>query len=238
MGEGRLSRAHELRRRAETLIASAGWLSARELLSEALTLYRDEANPAGEVACLRGLGDVAARLDEVGQADELYRQALDGARHNGDRVLEGECLYRQADLRRRQGKLDEAGELLARAASLLGEVGHHRAEAECFGLLGEIGRQRGAPPGEVLGWYRRAQARQLEVGELRGAAVTLTFMGNYLRDRDPTGAATAFVQAAEIHRGLGSEHRAAPLLLAAHKLDPSRYPAPAAPAPGPWDEET
>ena len=235
MGGARIERAHALRRRAETHIASAGWLSARELLDEALAIYRQEGDSAGEAACLRGLGDVAVKLDEIAVADEVYGAALVIARAAGDGVAVGDCLLRQGDLRRTQGQLSDARSALEQAAAAYRTAAHRRGEAQCLGLLGEVARASAAPELEVLSLYRDAFAMQMEVGDLRGAAVTLTLLASFLRERDPVAAASAFAQAAELYRGLGLGHRVEPYLAAARKLDPARaasWPVASPPAEG------
>ena len=235
MSEARLERAHELRRRAETHLISAGWLSARELLEDALDIYQDEAHAAGQAQCLRGLGDAALKLDEPVAAGRYYEQALAAAA--GDERERAECLLRMADLLRADGKTGDAKARLVEAAELFRACGHRIGEAQCLGLLGELARQEGAGDDEVLSRFRAAHGLQMEAGDLRGAAVTLTFIANYLKERDPARAAEAFVKAADIYDGLGLGHRAEPFLAAARRLDPAGAPPPRPRRPGPWDSD-
>jgi len=237
MESGRLKHAAELRRRAETHLVSAGWLSARELLDDALTIYREEADSTGEIHCLRGLGDVAFKLDEAERAQQLYGQALDAARTKADAHLVAECLFRQGDLLRSLGDHAAATTRLREAEQAYGECGDARGRARCLGLQGEVGREAGAPEEEVLARYRSAHTLQMESGDLRGAAVTLAFIANLLKEREPQQAAAAFVQAARIYEGLGLDHRSEPFLAAARRLDPDGTPPPTPRRPGPWDSE-
>jgi tetratricopeptide (TPR) repeat protein len=236
VNEERRARAAGLRRRAETHIASAGWLSARELLQDALDIYRQEGDASGESACLRDLGDVAFKLKETAEASAFYEQALAVAEGASDRESRAETTYRLADLARAAGRGSEASALFRSAADMFQELNLRRLQAQCLGMLGEVKRQEGADQ-EALALYRQAQRLQVDDGDLRGAAVTLTFMANLLKDREPAQAAAAFAQAGQIFEGLGMPHRAEPFLAAARRLDPASAPPAAARPPGPWDQD-
>jgi tetratricopeptide (TPR) repeat protein len=238
MGEGRLERARQLRSRADTMLASAGWLAARDLYRDALDAFVDEGAHAEQAACLRGLGDVARQLEEPKLAREQYQRALEIERELGAAAGEADTLLRLAELERVGEQWQPAWHTLEQAAERYRAAGQRAGQARCLGLMGEVAHKLERSPDEVLRLYLEARDLQLQLDDRRGAAVTLTFMAHFLQEQgQEPRAAAAFAQAAELYDALGLHHRAQPFRAAARRLDPSLELADPDIPRAAWDED-
>ena len=83
-------------------------------------MARAQGQPAGEAACLRALGTIAAAGDppDAAAAESCFAQAGELAATLEMRPLVAHCHFELAKLRRRAGHLDQAREDLAVATTM------------------------------------------------------------------------------------------------------------------------
>jgi hypothetical protein len=109
---------------------------AIELLTQALTIFREIGNREGEASALGGLGDSHASLGEYREAIELYSQALTIFREIGNREGEASALGGLGDSQANLGEYREAIELYSQALTICRETHDRYGEAFALDYLG------------------------------------------------------------------------------------------------------
>ena len=126
---------------------------------EALALYRQAGDQAGEASALIDIGRVYERTERIAQALEIFQQSLNVARMAGARYEEASALRRTGAVLYNTGQYRSAVEAQGQAVALA------RADQE---------RARAAREESAAN-----AARTLELGALNDFAVTLTDLGRY-----------------------------------------------------------
>ncbi len=140
-----------------TIVEARGWI-ARAL---------DAAPRDGSRALLLSLAASFATLqDDLVASLRLAGEALDVARAAGDPSATAQALFRIAEARHRQGRLDDAEELYREALPEFRSSGAAREEMLCLGNLGMIARQRGAL-NDAVTLLEDAMLRAQRLGERR-----------------------------------------------------------------------
>ena len=140
-----------------TIVEARGWI-ARAL---------DAAPQDGSRASLLCLAASFATLqDDLTESLRLAGEALEIARAAADAPATAQALFRIAEARHRQGRLDDAEELYSEALAQFRSSGAGREEMLCLGNLGMIARQRGALH-DAVALLDDAMARASRLGERR-----------------------------------------------------------------------
>ena len=108
---------------------------------QALILYREVGDRAGEAATLNNIGLVYDGLGDRQQALTYYQQALPITREVGNRAGEAVTRYNIAMIHRTEGDLDRAVDKLERVVDLDRQVGHPDLESDTA-ILEEVRQQR------------------------------------------------------------------------------------------------
>ena len=156
-----------------------------------------------QVEAMLKLGQVLELVGEWGEADALYRQALELGRAEGDRPAQARCETAIGELFRKQGRYEEAGEWLQRALANFQELGDEAEAARVLHFSGTLGAQQGD--------YERAQALYEQSLVIRrrqddrvGLASLLSNLGIVARYRGQVKQAQAlFEESLSIRRALG-----------------------------------
>lgn len=120
---GELARSESPRREAlvRRLLAKACWRLGRldraaSLYARAADRFRELGDPAGEIVCFQGLGNVRAAQGRWGQAEQAHREALARCGSGeSDHVRRAQTYNNLSQVARRRGKLDEAASWQRRA---------------------------------------------------------------------------------------------------------------------------
>jgi tetratricopeptide (TPR) repeat protein len=124
---------------------------AIELTTRAVTLYSVENDirpQAARTDLPRAEGDLGTRYlahGDLERAEELFQAALDHLAETGVERLRSRGLLSMAELRRTQGRLDEALDLIDRAIGLAERFDERIALAMAHQQLGQVHADRGAP---------------------------------------------------------------------------------------------
>lgn len=124
------------------------------------------------------LGQVLDLMGDWGQADTLYRQALDLAGHSQDQAGAAGSLRALGWLRRKQGAYAEATSYLMQALAAFQQVGADTSVSQVMADIGEVARQVGSYA-EARTWYERSLdlASTLDEQEQRLRAQAQTLKG-------------------------------------------------------------
>jgi tetratricopeptide (TPR) repeat protein len=199
---------------------AAAWLDTE--LSNMLAAARHVAgdNPAGQIR------DLAANLHRhlrsrgrYRDAEALHRCALATARAAGDRTSELDALTRLADIKRLQGRHEQALQHFVHALDLARAAGDRTRELEALRGLGMVHRRQGRHDealddfGQALATARAAGNRQAELNALNGLGDIHRRQGRYWQALEhftqALGAATTMDHGtAELNalNGLGDVH--------------------------------
>jgi len=123
-------------------------------LERAHGLWTEQQNRRGLAMALTNIGIVHQARDELDTAAACYRESLAIKQEIGDRSGGCETATYLGVVRARQGQLDEALELLHRAASDADRLGLHAELAEACLALSEVHEAFGDHAGALV-WFRR-----------------------------------------------------------------------------------
>jgi tetratricopeptide (TPR) repeat protein len=147
---------------------------AHQCYAEALAIRREISDSDGVVASLSSLGTWYSAKGETGEAEHVQLEALEMGRKLGLRSLEGEVLTELGGTYRKQGRLDEALDMLNAARNVLAATGDvvYLCIAQCYSAQLAAARGDAAAAHEAL-----AAARQ--IGEQTGSGPE-SELGRYL----------------------------------------------------------
>ena len=161
---------------------------ALEHAREAIDLYRQVDDQAGEAFALKGLADLYAGVGDIGHALGFYFDALRTAEQADAGEISGICLCDIALLQSEQGDHQRAIEHLLRARELFSTAGLRRFEVRTLANLASVS----AAAGEYrsgLDYGLRAMAIYQALDDRTELATTLANLSRiYQALDDPTGA--------------------------------------------------
>jgi UPF0716 family protein affecting phage T7 exclusion len=203
--------AGRLRRRCETDIASGrltfrasggGWQwRSQPEAGESRRSLDPEYHPDlinDRAAALIGSGETA-------QAMELWERSLEEYACAGTPVARGAVLNEMATALAARGDVPRALAALDEALTIFSSVAVPGAMAAVLGNRGNIAANTGDLEA-AIGWWRRGAAIQLQEGDDRGRAITLTNMASaFVRSRKPAEAMPLYQQALALFETIGDE---------------------------------
>ena len=127
-------------------VRRSDFTSAREMLAEALPLYRRVGDVLGEANCLRNLGDVEFLESNNQIARDLFNQALPLYRRVGDVLGEANTLESIGQLQMSAGDLRAAVAAFHRAGELYERVGQRAWAEKCRAKERDLATKRAEPP--------------------------------------------------------------------------------------------
>jgi tetratricopeptide (TPR) repeat protein len=176
-----------------------------------LAVHRELGHDREVAADLIRTGLILAQQGRFGDADVLYHEAIDAARHAGDRQLEGSVLQNLGSLATDRGRYAEAAERYRDALKLFQEANDEGAVMRTCNLLGSV-EQIAGRLAEARSWYERSreiaeqrQEPQYLAQALQNLGIILQKEGDLARDKgDEKTAKRRFEAAADsVRQGLG-----------------------------------
>jgi class 3 adenylate cyclase/tetratricopeptide (TPR) repeat protein len=139
---GREAQAHDLEGRARHFLVMAGDRAIRLDVAAAQAYYRRalELSPPGDPGrgeALLKAGEAANQAGDLGEADRLFREALEEGRARGDRLMEGEAGVRLSNFIWLRGEREHAWSTLVAAVALLER---EQSEAELARAYAQMAR--------------------------------------------------------------------------------------------------
>lgn len=157
--------------------ASAGqFREALQSLTQALAIYQEIENHAGESRSLTGLGVVLRNLGQYQQAISLYQQSLAIDRRLGDRASEGNTLGNLGVVYRNMGDYRQAMDLFEQALSIARDVGDRALESRSLANLGNVHNNL-EDYQQAISFFEQALPIDREVGNRREEGRTLGNLG-------------------------------------------------------------
>ncbi|AKT37081.1 toll/interleukin-1 receptor domain-containing protein [Chondromyces crocatus] len=168
---------------------------ARQRFEQALPLYREARDVAGEARCRRRLGDLALEQGLIEEAVARYGDALALYRQIKEEAGAVYCLRRLGDLAVVQEQFGEAQQRYQDAKDVVGE-------ASCLKRQGDLALDRAKPHMAIL-HYEQALERFREAGDPVGDAACLVGLAEAALDRgEDEDAVLRYHQALPIYREL------------------------------------
>jgi class 3 adenylate cyclase/tetratricopeptide (TPR) repeat protein len=156
-----------------------------------------------QVEAMLRLGQVLELVGEWGEADGLYRQALELGRAQGDRPAQARCETAIGELFRKQGQYDEAGDWLQRALVGFQELQDEAEAARVLHFAGTLGAQQGDYE-RAQALYEQSLAIRRRLDDKTGLASLLSNLGIVARYRGQVSQARAlFEESLSVRRALG-----------------------------------
>ncbi len=115
----------------------------KNLLEEALRLYRRVGDKTGEAAVNYNLAGIAGREGDLLRARNLNEEALAVMRAYWERDQEMSCLLQQANIEEKEGNFDLARERIQEVLRYQVAAGHKPLQAECLCRLSNVQRESG-----------------------------------------------------------------------------------------------
>ena len=172
----------------------------RPLVDAGIRDARRVGDRSGEANCLKSLGDLQMRVDDLEGAKQSYEEALPIYREIRDRLGEANCLQSLGDLQMRVDDLEGAKQSYEEALPIYREIRDRLGKANCLKSLGDLQRRvsdlEGAKQSyeEALPIYREIRARL-------GEANCLKSLGDLqMRVDDLEGAKQSYEEALPIYR--------------------------------------
>jgi tetratricopeptide (TPR) repeat protein len=134
-------------------------------------------DPKTTAVSLTNLGTCHWRLGDYQQAIDLYQQAVNIMRENGNRKGEAIDLGRLANCYADLGKTERAIQLYEQALAIDREIGYRQGELTQLGDLGNSYANLGQTQ-RAIELYQQALAIAREIGHRRGEAILLNNLGD------------------------------------------------------------
>ena len=107
--------------------------------------YHDHGDVAGEVNCLKSMGDVRRQQKHLGEAAILYDKALFLSSRSRQILGVANCLFGLGDLAWSELNRDRARHYFKNALSSYREAGNQIGQAWCLKNLGDLANEGGQP---------------------------------------------------------------------------------------------
>ncbi len=179
---------------------------AMELLEQALCIFKELGDRAGQWATFHGLGNCYRSVGRYAKAMELFEQSLSMAKELGDRAGQAKALHGLGNCYESLGQSAKAMELFEQVLSIFKELGDREGQAKtlhglgnCYELLGQYVK--------ATELFKQSLSIAKELGDRVGQGIALHGLGNCYRSlgQNPM-AIELYEQALSIHKELG--HRA------------------------------
>ncbi|WP_438031406.1 tetratricopeptide repeat protein [Sorangium sp. So ce204] len=135
---------------------------SRKAYEHGLEISRAAQDRLGEATCLKSLGDLDMRVDDLDTARASYTLALPIFREIRDRLGEANCLKSLGDLDMRVDDLDAARASYTLALPIFREIRDRLGEANCLQSLGLLALAAGEPR-EAFQRFLEVLARHREI---------------------------------------------------------------------------
>jgi CHAT domain-containing protein/tetratricopeptide (TPR) repeat protein len=176
---------------------------ALQSLEQALVIYREIGNRAGEGVTLTGIGAVYERTGEYAQALDYYEQALVILRAVGDRAGEGVTLNNIGEVYRSTGEYAQALDYYEQALVIRRAMGDRAGEGRTLNSIGAVYSSTGEYA-QALDYYEQALVILRAVGDRAGEGTTLNNIGfAYDNTGEYAQALDYYEQALVISRAIG-----------------------------------
>jgi CHAT domain-containing protein/uncharacterized protein HemY len=170
---------------------------------QALDIYREIGDRAGEGRALNNLGEVYRNLGDYQQAIDLYEQGLAIAREIGDRAGEGRALGNLGSAYLSLGDYQQAIDFYEQDLAIAREIGDRAGEGRTLGNLGIAYRNLGDYQ-QAIDFFEQRLAIAREIGDRAGEGSALGNLGNaYLSLGDYQQAIDLYEQRLVIAREIG-----------------------------------
>jgi CHAT domain-containing protein/Flp pilus assembly protein TadD len=170
---------------------------------QALDIYREIGDRAGEGRALGNLGNAYLSLGDYQQAIDLYEQHLAIAREIGDRAGEGRALNNLGIAYRSLGDYQQAIDLYEQVLAIFREIGDRAGEGSALGNLGNAYHNLGDYQ-QAIDLYEQVLAIFREIGDRAGEGRALGNLGSaYLSLGDYQQAIDLHEQSLAIAREIG-----------------------------------
>ncbi len=181
---------------------------ARRCFEEALSLAQS-GDRAAVTGALNGLGWVAVKKGEYGEAQRLCEDALQQAESSGDRSAAALAMRRLGVIARRQGDNEQAAVRYRASLALYRELGDREGAIGCLNNLANAETSLGDFAAAAQ-HYQEVQSVAHDIGNRYLAAIALGNLGEVSRRRgDLKGAEDALQQAVALSREIGNRDAAA-----------------------------
>jgi CHAT domain-containing protein/Flp pilus assembly protein TadD len=192
---------------AERLSAQRTAESLRKAIdkyAEALLLWREVGDQAGQANTLNNLAVAHYMLGEIKKALEYLQQALPLTRAVGNRAGEGETLTNIGYMYDSLGEKQKALESYNQSLPILRATGNRQGEAATLNNIGMVYDSLGEKQ-KALDYYSEVLPLARTVGDRAGEAGTLSNIGKVYRDLgDNRKALEYFNQTLQIQRAIGN----------------------------------
>ena len=175
-------------------------LYTKNASQRALAKYRDaleswarRGNDRDAARAAQQIAGVYEQLGDLKASTQSYAQALSLSQKSHDPLLEADIQSDVGVSHARLGEFDPASAHCNEALHLAQQLRGLRETARALNCLGEVDYHRGNSQG-ALGFYRRAEQLWNDLGDRRGRAETLRFLGSAHSDLNELDAAGRYLK--------------------------------------------
>jgi tetratricopeptide (TPR) repeat protein len=184
-------------------LMQADFVSGRELIEEALIIYREADNAAGVLLCMNNLAVLCREEGNLSAAASWFQEIVELVGRTGNRQSLARAISNLADVVRAEGDFARARALHAECLSIFREVGDFAAMAWSLNHQADVAHQQGDLPG-ARELYQRALGMFRDLHIQTGVAACLMDLGGLTREQgNPDAALLLFTQAFAIFDELG-----------------------------------
>ena len=169
-------RADDLNKKGNSLYQKGQWEEAHNNLTEALRIYKELGDVAGESACLMNIGNVYNRLVLYKKALDYYRHSLEIDRRIGDVAGESACLTNIGIVYDSLGQYKEALDYYRQSLEIKRRTGDVAGESKCLNNIGIVYKSLGQYK-EALEYYRQSLEISRRIGDVVAESACLMNIG-------------------------------------------------------------
>jgi CHAT domain-containing protein/tetratricopeptide (TPR) repeat protein len=195
--------ANRLNQKGLQQLNTSQFQAALQSFGQALTIYREIGDRAGEGAALNNIGEVYSSLGQYLQALDSYEQALAISRAIGDRTGEGRTLTGIGAVYDRLGQYLQALDSYEQALAISRAIGDRTGEGAALTGTGFVYRSLGQYL-QALNYFGQALVISRAIGDRASEGRTLTGIGEVYRSLGQySQALDSYEQALAISRAIG-----------------------------------
>ncbi|MEM6432583.1 MAG: tetratricopeptide repeat protein [Cyanobacteria bacterium P01_D01_bin.115] len=201
--EDRKAEADRLMQQGGQQLNVSQFREALQSWQQALGIYRELGDWAGEGRALGDLGVVSNRLGEYQQAIDFHEQSLAIAREIGDRAGEDRALGNLGNVYENLGEYQQAIDFHEQSLAIAREIGDRAGEGRTLGNLGNVYGNLGAYQ-QAIDFHEQHLTIAREIGDRAGEGRALGNLGVvYHRLSDYSQAMALYEQHLAIAREIG-----------------------------------